>query len=103
MKTRDVDTLILGAINTCWTTPITMGTLLALIHGGKSPGALWIGPVGQLFAEVPATAVKRWAGHHQLPAEQLATYFDQHVRPWNVLNPDLEEWLYGQQPVGHSV
>lgn len=100
-NTHDVDILILSAINTCWTTPIAMPTLLALIQAGEAPGSLWLGPVGQLFAEVPATAVKRWAAHHRLPASQLAAYFDQHVRPWNVLNPDLEDWLHGH--VGHSI
>jgi hypothetical protein len=70
-----------------------MPTLLTLIRTAREPGD-WLGPVSQLFAEVPAAAVKRWAAQHQLTAHQLAQYFDQYVRPWNVLNPDLEVWLY---------
>lgn len=45
---RNVDILILSAVNTCWATPITMPTLLALIRTGQPPGE-WLGPVGQLF------------------------------------------------------
>ena len=90
---RNVDILILSAVNTCWATPITMPTLLALIRTAQPPGE-WLGPVGQLFAEVSAAAVQRWADQHQLSVAQLAQYFDRFVRPWNVLNPDLEAWFH---------
>lgn len=97
---RNVDVLILSAMNTCWATPIAMPTLIALIREAIPPGE-WLGPVGQLFAEVPAAAVQRWAAQHQLSAAQLAQYFDRFVRSWNVLNPDLEAWFHAN--VGNAL
>lgn len=100
VKERDVDTLILSAINTCWATPITMPTLLTLIRE-EYPPDVWCGPVGQLFAEVPVRAVQRWAAQHTLTPTQLARYYDRFVRTSNVLNPELERWWRGD--LGHAL
>ncbi len=55
---RNIDTLILSAVNTCWATPITMPTLLALIRAGQPPGE-WLGPVGQLSPRRSRAALGR--------------------------------------------
>lgn len=55
---RDIDTLVLSVVNTCWATPAMLPTLLTLIRDERPPGE-WLGPVGHLFAEVPAMAVQR--------------------------------------------
>lgn len=65
--TRNVDALILTAVNTCWRGPITLPTLLDLLREQQPPDE-WIGPVRQLFADVSVNAIRRFAEHHQLVA-----------------------------------
>lgn len=92
---RNVDVLILSAMNTCWRERITLPTLLTLLREQQSP-ADWLGPVSQLFAEVPAAAVQRWAMKHDLSPSLLGQYYDRFIRPWDDLNPELEAWIHGR-------
>jgi hypothetical protein len=94
---RDVDALILAAINTCWRERITMSTLLQLIRTQEPPGD-WMGPVDQLFMEVPVSAIQRWARRHHLAPAQLVAYYQRFIVPRGDRNPELEAWLDSNPP-----
>ncbi len=92
---RNVDALVLAAINTCWRERITMPTLLHLIQTQEPPGD-WRGPVDQLSMEVPVSALERWAARHHIAPTQLAAYYQRFIVTRGDRNPDLEAWLYGE-------
>ena len=89
----NVDMLVLNAINTCWRERITMPTLLHLIRTQEPPGE-WMGPVDQLFMEVPVSALQRWANRHHITRAQLAAYYQRFIVPRGDRNPELEGWLH---------
>ncbi|MCL5065860.1 MAG: hypothetical protein M1600_12445 [Firmicutes bacterium] len=93
--TRNVDALILTAVNTCWREPITLPTLLDLLREQQPPDE-WIGPVRQLFADVSVNAIRRFAEHHQLSPSLMGRYYTQFIRPLGDINPELEAWVNGR-------
>jgi hypothetical protein len=88
---RDVDALVLAAINTCWRERITMPILLEILVQQRPPDA-WIGPISQLFTEVPVSALQRWAAHHGLSPAGLRAYYQRYIVPLGDRNPALEAW-----------
>ena len=94
MANGDVDTLVLGAVNTCWRDPIDLPTLLSLLRSSQAPGR-WQGPVRQLFADVPLPALVRFAERHQLSRRELGSFYARHIASRRDVNPDVEAWLRG--------
>lgn len=92
---RNIDALILTAMNTCWREPITLPILLGLLREQHPPGE-WIGPVRQLFADVSVNAIRRFAEHHQLSPALMGRYYTQFIRPLGDINPELEAWVHGR-------
>jgi hypothetical protein len=90
----DIDTLVLGSANTCWRDPIDLPTLLSLLQMREDPGR-WIGPVAQLFSDVPLSALKRFAERHQLSRSDLSAYFALYMGQRGDANPEVEAWLDG--------
>ena len=94
MPEGDVDTLVLGAVNTCWRDPIDLPTLLGVLRSSQDPGQ-WRGPVRQLFTDVPLPALVRFAKRHQLSRQELGYYYARHIAYRRDVNPDVEAWLRG--------
>ena len=88
-----MDALVLTAVNTCWKTPITLQTLLLLLHSKDTPGP-WIGHVRQFFADVPAGAIRRFCERNDISSQTLRTYYETHIPPLGDRNPDLERWIF---------
>lgn len=93
-KTRNVDALIITAINTCWREPIDLPTLLTLIREQRNPGP-WLGQVLQLFSDIPVEAIARFADLHGLDRKTLERYYELVARSLGDQNPKLEAWLHG--------
>ena len=72
-----------------------MPILLSVLIHQQAPGP-WVGPVTQLFTDVPVAALQRFAAHHALPAALLQQYYERFVRPLGDVNEELEGWIHGQ-------
>ena len=96
MMSRDIDALIGAAINTCWRERMTVPTLLTVLIQQQPPGS-WVGPVTQLFTDVPVSALQRFAACHALSVALLGQYYDRFVRPLGDVNDELERWIYDSQ------
>ena len=97
---RDVDTLVLNAVNTCWRVPITLPVLLHILREQQPPGE-WRGQILQFFQDVPVGAIHRFCSKHGLSVAELRHYYETFLVPLGQRSPELEEWLYGG--VGASV
>jgi len=98
---RNVDALVLAAINTCRRERIPLPTLLDLLRHQQPPGE-WIGPVGQLFTEVPLSALQRWVERHRMAPRLLQAYYQRYIVPLGDRNPELEAW-FDAEHAGTSV
>ena len=99
--TRHIDALILAAINTCWRERVSLPVLLNLLRRQQPPGP-WVGPVTQLFTDVPMAALQRFATYHGLSMTVLVQYYARFVRPLGDVNEELERWMR-VQPWGNPV
>ncbi|PSR23289.1 MAG: hypothetical protein C7B47_15955 [Sulfobacillus thermosulfidooxidans] len=98
---RNVAALVLAAINACWRERITLPTLLDILQHQRPPG-VWIGPVGQLFTDVPVSALQRWLARHQMDSRVLQAYYQRYIVPLGDRNPELEAW-FDAEHVGTSL
>ena len=93
--TRHIDVLILAAINTCWRERVSLPVLFNLLRRQQPPGP-WVGPVTQLFTDVPIAALQRFATYHGLSMTVLVQYYARFVRPLGDVNEELERWMREQ-------
>jgi hypothetical protein len=93
---RDVDTLVLNAVNTCWKTPITLPVLLHLLRQTEAPGE-WGGHIRQFFQDVPVEAIRRFCTAHDISPEAVRRYYERHILPLGFRNLELEQWV-GTRP-----
>lgn len=91
---RDVDVLVLNAVNTCWKTPMTLEILLRLLKETEPPNR-WNGHMRQLFSDVSVGAIKRFCDHHGISPDTIRRYYEAYIVPLGDRSPDVERWVNG--------